>query len=360
MNETTLRTLLHDVAAETPETTAVDSYLAAETARRQLRSRQRLVTIGAAALVLLVTVAAVVVAAVVRDRPAPPVVPGPKPSAPPAPTAFDPADTRLQMGFLPPGFDRWVRRLESPGVRFQTTKDNTSGREIDVYLAARGARLASAPRMDGFAEPTDPNPDDRIAGPTVRGRESTWFPRDIAAGKNRAGELRFTWAPGALGSVTLWDVGDAMNVAAKIAETLRVDVGVPTALPFTMIRPKVPLTRLEIAHYDRYSAPDGASAFSFVYSAKDEVGPGIDIQVDTVTAALSPDRRIGPWQVDTVNRNGATSYSFQAEPETFVQLRPRAERSSAEEIQAALKLTEDIIASFRMTGKMRHPSTWRS
>ncbi|TQS43137.1 hypothetical protein [Cryptosporangium phraense] len=359
MNPNLLREVLAQVATDTPAETTVDSYRAAETAERLRRRRQRLVVAAAAALVLVVTATVALASAGLLDRPGPPARPAPEPARS-APPSFDPATTRLRIGFLPPGFDRWRQQLEAPGVRYQTTKDSTSGREIDVYLAARGAPLVPTAPMGGPARPSDPRPGDHVAGPTVLGRPSTWYPRDIAAGDNRAGELRFTWAPGAVGSVTLWDVGDAMKIAARIAETLRLDAEQPTLLPFTMTRPKVPLTRLEIAHYDRLSRPDGASSFSLVFPAEDGVGPGADVLVDTVTAGLSPDRRIGPWTVDVDHVDGRDFYSFQAQPETFVQVQPRPERKTAEKTGSARKLAESIVASFRMTGKMRYPSTWSS
>jgi len=343
MNETTLRQLLHGVAAETPRGTEVDSYTAAETARQQQRRRRQLVLAGAAALVLLVTTASVVLALVTDRRAAP--VTTPPPSAPTsvAPTAFDPARSWVRPGWLPAGLDQWELEQEAQGARYTATAEPGSGPKVAVYVAARGGRIPDQP-----SDPAVRGTDTEVAGPLINGAESTFRVRSTDSV-----ELLFGWAPGAPGSVDVEGVANAKDVAVRVAREFRVLVGTPTPLPFASIRPKVPLTRLDITHNE------ATSTMRVMYLGKNGVGPGVEIDLNRNGVPPTTDR-IGPYAVAEQHVSGGEyHYMFQADPDTTVQVVTRPESTGPEAVAPAIELAERAIAEFRMVGDVRDPSSWK-
>lgn len=351
MNETTLRQLMRDVAAETPTHTVVDSYAAAETAQQQRRRRQRLIMAGAAALVVLVTLGSVALALVTDHRPAPPTNPAPSSAVPTvvAPSAFDPARLRLEPGWLPEGFfDDWAVEQDARGARYTATNGSGGTGRVLVFVAPRGAAV---PDQDVTNKPARRTP---APGPEINDAETTWIPRETSPGvQTSAGELHFRWATGAQASVDVRDVQNAKDVAVRVAREFRVLVGTPTPLPFTTIRPKVPLTRLDISH------GNDSSSMRVMYLAKNGVGPGFEFQLN-MGGGPDGDEQIGPWAVHwTQVGDYERHYFFRADADTVVTVVTRPVNSDATLTGPAIELAERAIAEFRMVGDVRDPSSWK-
>ncbi|GAA0280883.1 hypothetical protein [Cryptosporangium japonicum] len=348
MNEPTLRELLHDVATEMPTHTAVDSYAAAAAAQRQRLLRHRLILAGAAALVALVTLGSVALAVVTdgsRVPPATSVPPSPTPAVV-APSAFDPAQLQVTPGWLPAGLEHWDLEQEPGGARYTATSD---GREdnpqrVVVYVAPRGVGVPDLdPGSKAMRRTSGP-------GPEINGSESTWVSRETSPGvRTSAGELRFRWASDAQASVDVRDLPDAKQLAVRIAESLRVTVDRPTPLPFSTIKPKVPLTRLEI------DTGGGISSIRAMYLAKTGVGPGVEFQVN-MSGSPEPTMQIGPYSVAKTGISGGEyHYYFAADADTKVMVVSRPEPGHDQE---GVEFAEQAIAAFVMTGDIRDPSSW--
>ncbi|EXG79466.1 hypothetical protein [Cryptosporangium arvum] len=350
MNEATLRELLHDVATEVPMHTAADSYVAASIAQRQRLMRHRLILVGAAALVAIVTLGSVAMAFVTDSSSVPPATPVPVSPTPTvvAPSAFDPAQLQVTPVWLPAGLDHWRVEQEPKGARYTATTGGgfqDSAQRVIVYVAPRNTGVPDLePENKPMRRTTGP-------GPTINGSETTWIPRETSKGvRTWAGELRFRWASGAQASVDVRDMANAKELAVRIAESLRVTVDRPTPLPFTSIKPKVPLTRLDIR------SGGGTSSIRAMYLARAGVGPGVEFQLN-MGGSAQPTTQIGPYAVSkTAVSSGEYHYYFTADTNTKVMAVSRPEPGRT---QAGLEFAERAIASFEMTGDIREPSSWK-
>ncbi|SHM98591.1 hypothetical protein [Cryptosporangium aurantiacum] len=345
MNETALRTLLNDVAAETPQRTAVDSYLAVETARRQRRLRQRLVAIGAAALVLLVTVATAVVAVAVRDRPAPPVTPRQ------APTSFDPLKLRVTPGWLPGGYIPTQTRITASDIRITYSSADHQG-VITVYLAPR-KRIVVEPvlapaSVPGAAIPRTVPPG--APGPDVNGEPSSWYPEGSRMNgggpAGRVGQLRFQWAPDAIGLVDIGGLTDPQDVAVRVAKALKVQPGTPTPLPYSLAEP-LPHPVFELI------TGEIGSPLAWVHVQYGTSYQDVKAQVDYATSktdntTVNRPRPVGTWRAEVTRVDKTT---------TEVRFAPSIDTRAS--IQAAHADALRIAAGFRVTGKLQDQTTWK-
>jgi hypothetical protein len=193
--------------------------------------RYWLLPLAAAAAVLIIVFTAIGVLRSTTPEPAPvtsvPPSPTAAPSVSPSPTGpppanpatFDPLWTRLTPGWLPAGLpvtDHFVGRSEE-----SLRAGSYTGPTVTITIH---------PRTHPGSAPTG------RSGPDVNGKPSTW---SESAMPNR-GVLTWEWADGAEARVQLLSFQDdagSRTVAARIAEGLRPQSPVRTALPFTVQGP---------------------------------------------------------------------------------------------------------------------------
>jgi hypothetical protein len=348
MNETTLRELLRGVAAETPRDTAVDSYLAAETARRQRRLRQRLTVAAAAALVLVVTVATVVSATVLRKDPVPPTTPTH------APTSFDPLRLRVTPGWLPAGYAPQQTRITASDIRINVdSPDHRSG--VTIYLAPRDRivveQVLAPASIPGVAIPKTVPPG--APGPKINGTASQWYPEGSRMAQNlrwtHRGQLRFHWAPDAIGLVDINNVADPQAVAVRIAEALQVHPGAGTPLPFTLAeKPRGPAFELALQHEDAAIWVRWGTSYAAT-TAELGIRPR---QSDDSPLTPRWSRQVGQWQSEVFNAAPGS------DPNAQFSIRAISGDVYADVFATRAEALR-IVEGLRMTGKLADPSTWK-
>ncbi|GAA3386618.1 hypothetical protein [Cryptosporangium minutisporangium] len=252
--------------------------------------------------------------------------------------------------------------IEAGGVTFSagSTPDIDN---VYVYLAARGGGVQWGGKLPDSVPTERPNPTSE-PGPTIRGAKSTWWPNGdhtFAAYAGHFGQLDFVWAEGARAIVVIKDLPDGRNTAIRIVESLGVQLGVPTGVPFTFAKPKVPLLRIDITHWNKVG-----SAFRLFFWERRGIGPGVQIDVATNPAAgltlETPLEDIGPYQVEhrPIMQTGFETFRFAPRKDVLVAMESRPEGSVATNSVPAAQLASRTIKSFELTGDLQDPSTWKS
>ncbi|MFG1927050.1 hypothetical protein [Cryptosporangium sp. NPDC048952] len=249
MNELQIRESLSRMASDPAPPSTVDVDRAIAHAQQKRRRTQWMVIAAAAAVVLVVTLG-VVTAFTPDDR----AEPAPVVSAPPfgtAPQSFDPLNPRLEIGWLPSGLSDPLGN-SAVTAEFMTYRGK-NGTSVSVYAIPRKGGF---PAVEFFGQPVD--------GPDINGQPSKWYQvpvpvpaapaakpgavppspttKPTRAVKN-AGVLRWEWAKGGMAQVDLTNVKNPMDVAAKIARSVRLDRPKPFAMPLQMSKPNIPVVR---------------------------------------------------------------------------------------------------------------------
>ncbi|GAA3391648.1 hypothetical protein [Cryptosporangium minutisporangium] len=226
MDETTTRLLFHQVSADAPVPAVVDLGKIVRRAERKRRRHRRWAAAAAAVSVLVLT-SAVALVATGADRTQPlarPVGPSQGPNLTTAPTAFDPLRNAIRVNWLPTELPYLTQGVSRTEASF-TASHRDGEMEYWVRLAARGHTtdfdLEFTPKMGATS----------VEGPEINGEPSRWY----SAGTKRR-ELRWQWAPGAEGRVTLDDQPDALDIAVRIAKSAHV-TETALRLPYTVDLP---------------------------------------------------------------------------------------------------------------------------
>jgi hypothetical protein len=353
MDETTARTLLAGQLTDAQPPTSVDVDRIVEIAHRRQRTRTRWVAAAAAGLVLLVTATVALVAGGLGfDRP------GPTASAPAtltpavpletvAPTKFDPLETRLVAGWLPADIKHRSSDVNAHDETLWAGRKSGSA-EVMIAVEARGRTPVTPFETPAAAEVT--------AGPRINGVPSRWH-SDLPLDKSpRAGQLQWEWAPGAIAVVRVNDYANPEQVAVRIATALRVSVGSPVRLPFTVQEPPgSPVASTGV----------GPEGLSVVFGRDADInvtwtGPAIQLSMETNTL-----KGIGFKQNTVLNgRPAQIVHDGNAErvrvmyPHVFVEVggvnNPKIGVTNAEVLDLSLR----VARSLRLVGDFGDRSTW--
>lgn len=245
MDERSARTMFRQLADRDFEETGVDVEEAIRSGRRS-RRRRTLTWVAAAAVLVIGGVAAVTIPTTRNDEKA---LPPAAPSSVKATGAdLDPGRQRLRVGWTPDG---------TVGTTFDNGEDYQSvlfAREEKAGGGGGGPLLGYGMASVWLIENTSPltfrNPDEpTVPGPAIHGVPSSWY--EIKQGAAPGGSLTWTPAPG-LRAVA---IATSKELAARLAESVRVDLVTPVVLPFSLPRPKglevsgTGVTRYTNGHY---------------------------------------------------------------------------------------------------------------
>ncbi|EXG81801.1 hypothetical protein [Cryptosporangium arvum] len=354
MNELRTRDLLIRMANDPAPPTTVDVDRAIATAQLRRRRTQWLVIAAAAAVVLVVTLGVVT-----AFKPEDHAQPAPFVSAP---STFDPLNPRLEVGWVPDGF---TSGLWNAAVTAEfRTYSGPKAAGVTVYAIPR---TGGFPAVELFGRPID--------GPDINGRPSTWHqvpvpiytdPQVVASpgsspsptntkaptrALKNAGILRWEYGKGGTAQVEVANVTDPMEVATRIARSVRLDRPKPFSMPLRFSDPKIPIVR----------TAGGTGGVTMEFASAGWKRPSALIGVGEARKAANlpkPNVTLGTRKIREDLYPGLSAIIFDLAPGTEVSLQCGGPDDTEASTVATKAECRRLAASVQPVGTLSDPTTW--